>query len=415
MPRTQSYLVGALVALCSWVVAFPTAAYPNQSPNPEISERNTSRTGSLGCLPTCSSSDGRFLALSSGDPLRSLSSQVLTLVIVAQPGLTSFEVSIFDGDSGSVDTSGESHWDRLPGQFRYTVMADTDRDGVGDVLALPAVDADTMPDNDWFSMDVPRMPEARGPGGNYFYVLHIENTDPSLTVLNSFKVRTNEFVAIPGGQPFGLFPSITSLADGAIIYPNFPDSAPTTYDGSFHLFFDVPVKPTELVVWDGDFDYGSVDGSVSDTDDPSTPNAPFVPSWDSGFARPEGIAVGDSGATGSPADNGDAEGAGRYLVRSPNPSYLLRTPRGTSFTNKNPSGHQEWEQFRIRGRGGDPSPSDDSSRALTAGMYSMEVSGLDLQNSIFLKLDHPIICVGPTGLPCSVPGEAVLGETGLQE
>ncbi|MCH9652006.1 MAG: hypothetical protein K0U98_27500 [Deltaproteobacteria bacterium] len=405
MRIAPSSSLAVLLLLFSWNLPAPVPAAEEPAFEARASRGQGGGQGEFRCLPSCATDDGLFLFISSGAPLASLTDQRLTLRILARPGGSTFEVGLFDGDSGNADINGDLHWDRLAANFRYSVLTDADGDGVGDATAAGPFDSASLPDNAWFSMQVPRLPEARSSSGLYSYVLLIENLEPEKTVLNSFKVRTKTFVSIPPGQPFGILPVITTLADAGIIYPNFPETLPTTYDGSFSLYLEVPEDPTEMVIWDGDFDFGSFDGSLIDTDDPSTPNAPFLPVWATNdpLSLPEGVAMGLAGTTGNPADDGDTQGPGVFLVRSPNPTYHLVTPDGETFTNLNPSGNREWEQFRISAQTGDPNPFDFSSSQLTAGLYSLEIEGIDLQNSLSFRLDHPVICVKHNGQPCIVP------------
>src|SRR5689334_6590779 len=56
-------------------------------------------TATFKCLPTCSTTDGRFLAIA-GTGLDTLSPPELELAISVPAGSTSFDIGIFDGDGG---------------------------------------------------------------------------------------------------------------------------------------------------------------------------------------------------------------------------------------------------------------------------------------------------------------------------
>ena len=149
---------------------------------------------------------------------------------------------------------------------------------------------------------------------------------------------------------------------------------------------------SEFVVWDGDLDHGSYDGAVVDTDDPDTPVA--LPAWASGTsALPEG-AVG----IGGPPDDRDpleAGGSGTFVQRTPSIRYSVIDPNGFFYSNDNPSGNSEWEQFRIAAGAGCMGPGDATPNAdhcsvdatLPAGLWELRLGGVDLQNLSGLRLD----------------------------
>jgi hypothetical protein len=370
------------------------------------------------CLPTCSETDGRFLAVA-GDNLITLSDPVLNLTIAVEAGATSFDLGIFDGDSNDSDALGNTHWDvGLPAEFTYTLFADPLADGTGTTVVelqpgFPSVSCTEMINNDWSTFTVATGPEAQAPSGNYFYVLRIELMNPAVTTLNSFKVRAADaFILQPASQPFSYYASWTNIADISIIYPGFPSLAPTTYDGTFRFFFDVFTSQQEVEVWDGDFDYGKFDGSVLDTDDPNTPGAPFLPPWATADANPEGIAIGLPGTTGNPADDRNGAGFGAYLLRSPSVQYDVLLPDGRTFHNTNPSGNQEWERFRVSTEPFDPATMDASTAGLMpAGTYGLLAYGVDMQNLNALFVDFTMLCVDEQGVPCDPVRPFLVGDT----
>src|ERR1044071_9032927 len=161
-PLRRLGLALALLALC----ALPAAAATTK------------------CLPSCNVSDGRFLAIA-GSNLITLSDTTLNLEISVPAGTTSFTIGVFDGDGAELDAFGATHWDTgTTAPFRYTLYADPTADGTGTTpveLApgFPFVDSNTMPDNDWIDFTIATSPAAATPGGNFFYRLAIELTDPS--------------------------------------------------------------------------------------------------------------------------------------------------------------------------------------------------------------------------------------------
>ena len=139
-------------------------------------------------------------------------------------------------------------------------------------------------------------------------VLRIRLALPTIITLNSFKVRTTAVLSgltlDPVERPFSYIAPWTAFSDLEVIYPNFPDTTPTTYDGTFSFFFDVPVSQDAITLWDGDFDHGSFDGSTLDTDDPDTPLL-FLPTWATLETLPE-----TAKGIGSPADDTSSDGVG---------------------------------------------------------------------------------------------------------
>ena len=399
----KTVLVLTISLMLGFTVLIPASAAGNRGVG-------GGRSAQMGCLPTCNVTDGRFLALASGNPFAPLSGPELSLRVTVASGTESFQVGIFDADTGAVDLAGDSHWDRGDGTFEFQVLADGDQDGVGTVLAAEPVLSTSLPDNDWSFLTVERIAEAKTKRGTFSYVLRIENLDPTAVLINAFKIAVmGELLIEPEAQPFGIFTALTSLADAELVYPSFPDLQPTTYDGSLTFFLNVPRRVRELRLWDGDVDFGSFNGATVDTDDPETPAAPYLPPWATSYATPEGVAQGDNGGTGSPADDGDPAGMGVYLVRSPSPVVELRTPQGRTYLNDNPSGNQEWELFRVTTGPRDPEPADYVAPSLPPGFYTVSVRGIDFQNMTYWRFDHPVVCVTESGRPCGCQGDRCSG------
>ena len=281
----------------------------------------------------------------------------------------------------------------------------------------PSVLSTSMPDNAWIDYTVNTDPSAQAPSGNYFYLLRIQLITPGVTTLNAFKIRTGGgFVGgsslFPSPEPFSYIANVTGGPDFGIVYPAFPSITPTRYDGTFDFYFEQPVSQRDITVWDGDFDFGKYDGTVKDTDDPDTPNAPFRPPWATPDAVPEGVATGAGGATGNPPDDRNPAGFGIYLSKPPSIRYDLIFPDGRSFANNDPSGNQEWEQFKISTDPFVRSQMDyHTDDLIPPGIFRLHLQGVDMQNLNALLLPGRALCVDQSGVPCNPLHPYLLGDT----
>ena len=77
--------------------------------------------GTTVCIPSCSSTDSRMLSLASVG-YETLAGQMITLRIAAPGAMPSFQVSIFDGDTGG-------NWDNGTTSLVYTLYADPSHNG----------------------------------------------------------------------------------------------------------------------------------------------------------------------------------------------------------------------------------------------------------------------------------------------
>ena len=373
------------------------------------------------CLPTCSSTDGRFLAIANGASFVTMSQPTLDLEISVPRGTSTFTVGIFDGDARGVDATLTPHWDQgTLAAFTYTLYADPNRDHnvsvVEPLSGLPVQLSATMPDNGWIDFTVNTDAAAQAPSGHYFYLLRIQLTTPLIAVTNAFKVRTGGAIVggsslFPSPQPFSYIANVAGNADIAIVYPGFPSLTPTNYDGTFNFYFEMPVSQRDITIWDGDFDYGKFDGTIKDTDDPDTPNAPFRPSWSTTDTVSEGVSTGLSGATGNPPDDRNPASTGIYLLKSPSIFYDLIFPDGQTYRNSNPSGNQEWEQFKVSTDSFDRSQMDYHTDVIPPGIYLLNMQGVDMQNLNALLLPAKALCVSQTGLVCTPLHPYLLGDT----
>jgi hypothetical protein len=378
------------------------------------------------CLPTCATNDGRFLAIA-GANFQTLSPPELSLEISVPAGSTSFQIGIFDGDGGEYQSDGfTAYWDSgFTALFEYSLAADPTADATGTasvdlVPGQPIIYSDTMPDNDWRSFTITPGPEAISPSGNYFYVLRIRLADDTVTTLNSFKVRSTATISgvtlNPVAKPFSYIAPWTALEDISVIFPLFPSPTPTTYDGTFRFFMDVPTSQPQVAIWDGDFDHGDFLLTNQDTDDPDTPNAPFKPVWKTDEVVSEGVASGMFGSSGNPPDDDDVAGFGIYNVRPPAVHYDLRFPDGRVFSNANPSGNLEWEQFKVSTAPFDPSQMDYSTPTIPPGSYELNIQGVDMLNLNALLLPFRVLCVDELGVVCQdVPRPFRVGDTVFED
>lgn len=375
------------------IFSLALVAYPRTAP--------VAAAESFVCFPTCDESDGRFLTLE-GSGLYTLAGDTIKIELAAPHSAATLQIGIFDGDTGG-------HWDNGSLPMQYTLYADPNGDGSGTfVVDQWTGDSDIMPDNEWFTTYVSLGPEAKAPSGNYFYTLQVTNPDPSVTgLINDFKVRTDGYATLKAPLAFAFIGSINNLStDRPILYPNWPSLTPTTYNGFWDIYLDVPSSTPFLTIWDGDFDYGSFDRVDNDTDDPDTPND-VLPPWAIGTgASLEGVAIGYNGATGSPRDDSP------YAItrRSPSVVYEVIAPDGSIYANENPSGNQEWEQFRIDS---DPQHLADyhPAEVLLAGVYQVHVSGVDLSNLNAWRFQYDVLGVTPEGDPKPMPKPYLVGDT----
>jgi len=314
-------------------------------------------------------------------------SQTIPLEFVAPTGSeTSFQILIFDGDTGG-------RWDLGTSPIEFKLYADPKTDGTGSFL-IDTYNGSIMPDNDWFSIDVSKIPQALADNGYYFFRLSVkmpEGTEgDNSNVISNFKVATTGNVYLRP-EKFAFLAAAYAYDDWLNIYPEFPALEPTPYDGTFTFFFDVPESQQgveEVFVWDGDLDRGKYDGTDSDTDDLDTPNS--VPGWAVEGTKAEGVATGSGISTGAPPDDADPGNWG-LVPRSPAVRYELTTPAGHVFKNENPSGNTEWERFRISTNPSDiiedpqANPpilptADYFAPELQSGIYRVDLIGMDMQN-----------------------------------
>ena len=374
--------------------------------------------GDYTCLPTCGTTDGKFLSIA-GNDLQTLAKDTVLLRILVPAGETAFEVGIFDGDSGGT-------WDLTPRgttvgvPLVFTLVADPDEDGLGPVVGSWL--GSSLPDKGWADFTIATGPAAALPSGAFSYMLQVSSTD--FTAENNwsnFKIRsTGTLTTSVRVTPvaFAFTGPLFSGNEGNLLYPNagIGDFSTTTYDGTWSFYLDVFQTQTELELWDGDFDRGAANQPATyDTDDPDTPGAPFLPDWaDVVSARPEGVAFVDvcgseRSATGCPADD---RAAASLFRRSPSIEFTVTCSDGLSFANPNPSGNREWEQFRVSSEPFDPATMDYSAGMLPPGLYRVRATGVDLANLNAWRFFNAVVGLCEDDTPCQPPPRPLLiGDT----
>ncbi len=362
------------------------------------------------CMPTCSETDGRFLVLA-GSKLASFGGfQNTAWLIVPKNGASdSFNLSIFDGDSGAGGANwNEGNWDLQKASVTYTLYADPAHDGSGSMV-VGTWNSAVMPNNAWYDITINNVQEAMDENGDYIYrfVATLDTTAPG--ILSTFKLKSpNAYVSVAGGEnvsaTFGIVGSVITMSDAYIIYPNAPSLANTTYGGAWEFYFTLPEGEnggTVIEIWNGDADRGSSTGDAdADTDDPNTSG---IPAWAGSEAVDERAA-----GKGNPSD----ENFSMFLARSPSIQFTLIDPDGNEIAQDiNASGTEEWEKFLIST---DPnSDADLFVDNLPAGTYKLRIEGLDLMNSIWINTKLQLFSSPPPqrctpGQECLAGGYAIV-------
>jgi protocatechuate 3,4-dioxygenase beta subunit len=391
------FILLALLAVSLGVTAKPAAA-----------------AGPYVCIPTCTVDDGRMLSLASVG-YETLAGQTISVKISVPGTMPTFELGIFDGD-----TSGT--WDAGSTPLTYTLYADPLQSGATSIsMQVAQWTGGSMADNAWTDLTIPQDTRAQAPSGDYFYHMHVDLPNAAtVKTWSNFKIRSNTPVELATNESFAYAVPLFTSAETNILYPQGPWmpldpntwTLPTTYDGTWDLYFYIPTSIPYFVIWDGDMDYGAYDCSVNDTNDPDTPDG-VLPSWALGISDvPEGVAsstipcrnsagqviTGPEAqiyATGNPVD----DHINAKFRRSPSVTYDVIDPNGNVYTNANPSGNLEWEQFRIDS---DPNTAADYhvSGLLPAGIYKIHMSGLDISNLNAWHPSYDEVCVHDDGTPC---------------
>ncbi|MBC8145385.1 MAG: hypothetical protein H7X80_07350 [bacterium] len=329
-------------------------------------------------FPTASTTDGRMVSIV-GAGLQSMTGDAVEFGI-GLPGTTdSLRIGIFDGETSAT-------WDLGTSELVYRLYADSTANGTGTTL-LATYYGSSMNDNGWYNIAMAVHPSARSTDTVYFYRLVISLSDATTKTWSNFKLRTNG-TAMFLPRAFSFSVPLFSTTEAQILYPNYPSTSTTTYDGTWQFNMAVSEPVEDLEVWDGDMDYGSSDGVYRDTDDADTPND-SVPAWGrNGVAVTEGVATSrdyiivngvrstTTKMSGAPAD----DNANAWYKRSPAVEYTVQDPNGTNYRNANPSGNLEWERFRISTVATSASDYDYLASVIPTGTYKINMSGMDVGN-----------------------------------
>jgi uncharacterized protein YegL len=359
--------------------------------------------GGYSCMPTCVEDDGKFLSMP-GENMASFGGASSVLWIEAPIGQSSFEIGIFDGDSGKIDDGSidppNGNWDDTDVESTYTLYADPSRDGTGaTVVGEWKGNTDPMPNNGWYDITVGNVEDARSTDGKYYY--RLECTRPVEGAgINAFKVRSTG--QLTSGRSdvvdanFAIVGMLGSLQDVPILYPEFTgdytNPGPSVYSGDWEFYFDVPAGTKTISFWDGDFDRGTERSATRgdvDTDDPDTIGKP---EW----ALPSAVSE-RAGGRGNPADDYNS-----VLYRKEPPAYYeVLGPEGEPiFTNDNPSGTEEWEKFVVSK---DPDLPDNQLdlrvESIPPGVYTLHIAGLDLHNTVWFRINYEISDTPPDDCP----------------
>lgn len=341
------------------------------------------------CLPSCSAIDARYLTVL-GPTLGGSAGWQITGTVALPSTATAVQLGVFDGDSsGQWDFSGAAP------ALVFELYEDPTATGIGTVRVGQWLGS-SLADNAWSDLTLAVGSGAQSLSGAYFYklVIRATTTVPDLA-FSSFKLRVpDDHELLLSAQQRLIFSGrVFTVADRAIVYPNYPAATGSSFDGEWTFHLLVTAEPATLEIWDGDFDYGSADCVDNDTDDANSP--PEAPPWHPA-AAPEGVATGEMRAcgttTGANADDSDYV----YFQRSPSIHYTLEVPGGPVYQNLNPSGNSEWERFSLAT--GSSAEADVDDVLLAAGIYRLRVLGGDLSNAFSWYLPGPLVA------PCDASG-----------
>ena len=352
------------------------------------------------CFPTCSSTDGRFLVLAEGGAFETLTPESINVRIIVPGEFEEFSIGVFDGEQNG-NTDGVLNWDAGTGveePYSYVLVADPDRDNDGPEVFM--AHSDDMLNNEWVDFTISNDPSALDADGNYVYTLTVTLLS-NVQTENAFKLRTDVgFIVID--EIFTFLANMGTFEDFLIIFPNADftdgtidpsDLVNPTYDGTFSFFFDIPEPAAELAFWDGDSDRGSYNTMADwDTDDQNTPNVvpPFAPA--DADTEPEGVNPPDPFDDIDPS--GGPLGTNELYVRPGPVRYQLRAPDGQVWSNPNPSGNKEWENFVISTLTTDPNVVDFATTDIPAGTYEIRFEDLDMGNLVSINPLFPLVLRG---------------------
>jgi hypothetical protein len=144
------------------------------------------RSFAMSCFPTCSSVDGRLLAVVESAGFETLTGDTLNVRLVVPGTADNFTIGIFDGDADVAN----ANWDNGGGNplYTYTVIPDPDQDNMGPPVFEALSTA--LPNNDWMDFTLPNNPLAQNADGDFVYTVRIRHQDP-VDGANGFKLRSS--------------------------------------------------------------------------------------------------------------------------------------------------------------------------------------------------------------------------------
>ena len=398
-----------LVAVTAAVsYAAPAGLGPGPSgaaPGDPIVTSHTNATGSrYHAIPSDDPDDGRFLAIAGSD-LATIGGNDIHVTVGVPAGRTEFELSVFDADTNN-------HWDS-PGtsgannRLMFRLYRDPARSG-SQASLLSSWSSDSGVDDAWSVRTFATDTASKAPSGNYFYHLFIawENAAAAQRTFNNFKLRATAQLGVSAGQDFGFAGGPQDGGDPDVGSGD-PDSDPevnnpgaNSYDGQWDWYFYMPSARTDVTFVDGDADRNE------DTDDFNTAN---VDPDGSGEAQAEGA------HDGIPEDSGP-NGNGDCCNIEPSIFYTIRDPQGNVYTNDDPSGQREFENYII----GPTNADAPVNYTLAPGLWRFRVNAMDAHNfnnlrtvfEIFTDTDIPLTVnpapeVEPDNTDAASPGELV--------
>ncbi len=348
-------------------------------------------------MPSAATNDFRFLSIT-GAGIQTLGDQTLLFKIAAPAGTTAFQFGVFDGNTAGM-------WDQGTQELEYTLFADPNGDATG-TFQVGQWMGNSMADNAWSDYPVNNVTEARSPSGDFFYLLRVRASSYSTMFWSSFKLRVSGTIGALRLTNIAYAAPLGNAEDARAIYPSYPDLSTTIYNGVWNFYVDVPTQLGSIAFWDGDLDRGSFDCSDNDVDDDDTPNG--VPPFATGATvYSEGVAgngVGCQDANGNAmpgntTSNPPDQSRSAIFRRDPSITYDVIAPDGTVYTNNNPSGNLEWEQFKLDTAAFNRATMDYHADALPAGIYTLRVRGVDLSNLNAIRAPFEILGVDSAGTP----------------
>lgn len=328
--------------------------------------------------PSSDPDDGKFLTVA-GNGLETLAGTKIIAFIGIIKGQLNFTLGIFDGDQGG-------SWDitkGTPDELFFTLYPDPLKNGTTTV-AMDRLSSYSMTDDSWFKKEYSVGTDAKAPSGNFFYRLEVQWRDTTISDdLNSFKLMVNGQISLSMekfgfvGAPLNNNDSIVGSGDpnpGEINDPN-----ANSYDGNWSFYFYLPHDNDKLTITEGDADCGN------DTDSLETLN---VDPDGAGPAQAEGA------YPGVPADDNTTNSGCRIPG---NVEYMISTPNNTVYTNYNPSGNLEWENWTIYS-------------TFVGGIYAFKWMYVDAHNAIYIQPPFELFSQPMVPLPIeNIPPAAEAG------